>query len=78
MPGLTIHIYVTDMRPLEDVDELLSEGYMNVSALSIIFIAGQRLLFFFFIFTEEGFLLQSRFTNRHMGTMKKEKSFRIC
>lgn len=49
MPGLTIHIYVTDMRPLEDVDELLSEGYMNVSALSIIFIAGQRLLFFFYL-----------------------------
>lgn len=34
------------MRPPEDVDELLSEGYMNVGALSIIFIAGQGLHFF--------------------------------
>lgn len=65
------------MHPLEDMDELLSEGCMNVSVLSIIFIAGQG-LHFIFIFTEEGFLLQSRFTNRHMGTMKKEKLFGIC
>lgn len=51
------------MHPLEGVDELLNEGYMNVSALSIIFIAGQGL--HLFTFTEERFLLQSRFINRY-------------
>lgn len=59
----TIYTYVGDTHPLEDMDELLNEGYMNVSALSIIFIAGQGL--HLFTFTEEGFLLQSRFINRY-------------
>lgn len=59
----TIYTYVRDTHPLEDMDELLNEGYMNVSALSIIFIAGQGL--HLFTFTEEGFLLQSRFINRY-------------
>lgn len=59
----TIYTYVRDMHPLEGVDALLNEGYMNVSALSIIFIAGQGL--HLFTFTEDGFLLQSRFINRY-------------
>lgn len=63
LASFTIYAYVRDMHPLVDVDELLNEGYMNVSALSIIFIAGQGL--HLFTFTEEGFLLQSRFINRY-------------
>lgn len=69
----TIYTYVRDTHPLEDMDELLNEGYMNVSALSIIFIAGQGL--HLFTFTEEGFLLQSRFINRYTWAPWRKKNY---
>lgn len=60
-------IYVTDMHPLGDGNELLSEGYMKVSVLSIIFIAGEG-------FTVEAFLLQRRFTNRDAWVPSRKKN----
>lgn len=69
----TIYTYVRDTHPLEDMDELLNEEYMNVSVLSIIFIAGQGL--HLFTFTEEGFLLQSRFINRYTWAPWRKKNY---
>lgn len=60
-------IYVTDMHPLGDGNELLSEGYMKVSVLSVIFIAGEG-------FTAEAFLFQRRFTNRDAWVPPRKKN----